>query len=78
MSEILTDSPGGTILAFGLTQYNLGAVVLTLKAKGWSEEFERNKYSVEGSVNVPILVSNERGNGAQPRRENGLEQVEGT
>lgn len=44
------------MLAFGLTQYNFGAVVLTLKAKGSSEELERNKYSVAGSVNVPLYV----------------------
>uniref|UniRef100_A0A0L0NPD5 Uncharacterized protein n=1 Tax=Candidozyma auris TaxID=498019 RepID=A0A0L0NPD5_CANAR len=54
MSEILIDSPGPIMLALGLTQYNFGAVVFTLKAKGCDEELVKCKYSVEGSVKLPV------------------------
>ena len=40
--------------AFGLTQYNFGAVVLTLKANGWFVGFDKVKYSVICLVNEPI------------------------
>lgn len=53
MIEISTDLPGSTILAFGLTQYNLGAVVFTLKAKGPSDVLVNFKYSVLDLVKVP-------------------------
>lgn len=43
------------MLAFGLTQYNLGAVVLTLNAKGSLEVLVNSKYSVDGSVKVPVV-----------------------
>lgn len=42
------------MLALGLTQYNLGAVVLTLNAKGSLEVLVNSKYSVDGSVKVPV------------------------
>ncbi|GME79613.1 unnamed protein product [Ambrosiozyma monospora] len=40
MMETSIDSPGLMVEAFGLTQYNFGAVVLTLKAIGCSELLE--------------------------------------
>lgn len=47
------DSFGPMMLAFGLTQYNFGAVVLTLKANGCEEELVKCKNSVEGSRKLP-------------------------
>lgn len=51
--EICNESPGWIILAFGLTQYNFGAVVLTLKANAWLVGFDKVKYSVVCLVNEP-------------------------
>lgn len=47
------DSFGAMMLAFGLTQYNFGAVVLTLKANGCFDVLVKCKYSVDGSVKDP-------------------------
>lgn len=47
------DSPGWIILALGLTQYNLGAVVLTLKANGPEDELVKVKYSVLALRKLP-------------------------
>ena len=46
--------------AFGLTQYNFGAVVLTLKANGWFVGFDKVKYSVICLVNEPITKKKKR------------------
>jgi len=46
MIEISADSFGWINPAFGLTQYNFGAVVLTLKASGALVLFESSRYSV--------------------------------
>jgi hypothetical protein len=46
MMEISADSFGWINPAFGLTQYNFGAVVLTLKARGVLELFVSSRYSV--------------------------------
>lgn len=54
MIETLTTAPGATTLAFGLTQYNFGAVVLTLKANGDVVELVRVRYSVVGLVKEPL------------------------
>lgn len=43
------------MLAFGLTQYNLGAVVFTLNASGESVVFDNVKYSVVGFVKSPTV-----------------------
>lgn len=48
--------PGSIILAFGLTQYNFGAVVLTLNANGVLEVLVNDKYSEVGLVKLPIFV----------------------
>lgn len=42
------------ILAFGLTQYNFGAVVFTLNANGVSVGLDKVKYSVVCLVKLPI------------------------
>lgn len=45
--------PGSMMLAFGLTQYNFGAVVLTLKANGVFDVLVNVKYSDVGLVKLP-------------------------
>lgn len=51
----LTLSPGWMMLALGLTTYNFGAVVLTLKANGPDEELVNVKCSVVGLRKSPKL-----------------------
>lgn len=58
--EISADSLGYIKPALGLTQYNLGAVVLTLKAKGVLELLESWRYSVVCWVKEPRNVSKKK------------------
>lgn len=51
--ETSTVAPGSMILALGRTQYNLGAVVLTLYANGVSVVLVNLRYCVVGWVNEP-------------------------